>query len=244
MLFEDGWLVEAEGEERRPIVDARDVPTTLLGLARHNVANALAAAGGARALGATIEQVRDGLRSFAPTADQAFGRLNLYRHGDRIVIMDFAHNEAGVAVVLDVATGIAARGRNGRRPITAIIGTAGDRPDDALRGVGRIAAQAADILIIKETHKYLRGRTPEHIIGELRAGMAEAGADTSAIPVYGDEVSAIRGVLAGENQPPDAVERGVVFLMCQADREGVVRALAELGATPLDAAALREMLET
>ena len=55
-----------------------------------------------------------------------------------MVIVDFAHNEAGIAAVLDVAEGIAAGGAGGTAPITVIIGTAGDRPDDTLRGIGRI----------------------------------------------------------------------------------------------------------
>ena len=86
-------------------------PITIGGLARHNVANALAAAGGARALGATIEQVRDGLIDFRPTSERSPGRLNIYRLGNRIVIVDFAHNEAGISAILDVAEGIAGRGR-------------------------------------------------------------------------------------------------------------------------------------
>ena len=49
---------------RRRSWRSRCVPITIGGLARHNVANALAAAGGARGLGATIEQVRDGLIRF------------------------------------------------------------------------------------------------------------------------------------------------------------------------------------
>ena len=36
-------------------------------------------------------------------------------------------------------------------PITAIIGTAGDRPDDTLRGIGRIAAERAQRVAIKQT---------------------------------------------------------------------------------------------
>ena len=61
MLSDDGWLVEQEGEKSRRIMPAADIPATIGGLARHNVANALAAAGGARALGFTIAQVRAGL---------------------------------------------------------------------------------------------------------------------------------------------------------------------------------------
>ena len=119
-----------------------EVPIAIGGIARHNVANALAAAGGARALGATIDQVADGLRDFRPTADRSPGRLNLFRLGSRIVIVDFAHNEAGIAAVLDVAEGIAGGAAGRAAPITVIIGTAGDRPDDTLRGIGRIAARA------------------------------------------------------------------------------------------------------
>ena len=79
------------------IVEVARVPLTIGGLAPHNVANALAAAGGARGVGATIAQVRDGLIEFAPTADRSPGRLNLFRLGSRVIIVDFAHNEAGIA---------------------------------------------------------------------------------------------------------------------------------------------------
>jgi len=154
------------------IVRVAEVPATILGLARHNVANAIAAGAAARALGATIEQVAEGLRTFQPTADQAPGRLNFYRLGERLVIVDFAHNEAGVNVVLDVAEGLVGRRdeRAGRAFLTMIIGTAGDRPDDSLRGIGRIAAERADQVAIKETLRYLRGRTRESMIGEFRDG--------------------------------------------------------------------------
>ena len=58
------------------------------------------AAGGARGLGATIEEVSHGLTDFRPDADRSPGRLNLFRLGDKVIIVDFAHNEAGIAAVL------------------------------------------------------------------------------------------------------------------------------------------------
>ena len=158
-LVRDGWLTEVEGDAARRVVEVARVPITIGGLAGHNVANALAAAGGARGLGATIEQVRDGLLDFRPSTDRSPGRLNLFRLGSRLVIVDFAHNEAGISAVLDVAEGIAAGAAGRAAPITAIIGTAGDRPDDTLRGIGRIAAQRAQRVAIKETRRYLRGRS-------------------------------------------------------------------------------------
>ena len=181
-LVRDGTIVEANGATETPIVDVARVPITIGGLARHNVANALAAAGGARGLGATIAEVRDGFISFAPTAERSPGRLNLFRVGSRVVIVDFAHNEAGVGAVLDVAQGIAAGAAGRAAPITAIIGTAGDRPDDTLRGIGRIAAERAQRVAIKQTLRYLRGRTAESVVGELLVGIVAGGGDATARP--------------------------------------------------------------
>ncbi len=140
-LVRDGFIVEADGDRETRIVEVAAVPIAIGGLARHNVANALAAAGGARGLGATIEQVGRGLADFAPSTERSPGRLNLFRLGAKVIIVDFAHNEAGVGAVLDVAEGIAAGAAGRMAPITTIIGTAGDRPDDTLRGIGRIAAE-------------------------------------------------------------------------------------------------------
>ncbi len=89
-VLRDGRLLEQEGGEEREIMAVADLPVALGGLARYNVANALAAAGGARAMGATIEQVADGLRDFRPSAGMSPGRLNLFRLGGRVVIVDFA----------------------------------------------------------------------------------------------------------------------------------------------------------
>lgn len=225
-----GWLTELEGGEATAIVELRRIPVTIGGLARHNVANALAAAGGARALGATVAQVHDGLLDFRPSAERSPGRLNLYRLGARLIIVDFAHNEAGIAAVLDVAEGLAAGGAARAAPVTCIIGTAGDRPDDTLRGIGRIAAERAQRVAIKETRKYLRGRTAESVVGELLAGVTAGGGDAAAVPVYESETAALRAELVGRG--PDAPR--VIVLMCHEEREAVFDLLAELGARPVD----------
>ncbi|HUG30621.1 MAG TPA: Mur ligase family protein, partial [Candidatus Limnocylindria bacterium] len=167
-MVRDGRIGEAEGSAWRPISALTDVPIVLGGIARHNVANALAAAAASRAMGATIAQVRAGLKSFRPTTEDSRGRLNVFRDATRVVIIDFAHNEAGVAVLLDVAEAIA-KGVGGV-PVTGIIGLAGDRPDDTLRGVGRIVAQRVDRFVQKEMLHYLRGRTRESVLGEIRQG--------------------------------------------------------------------------
>ena len=244
-LVADGALVEQNGasDPGTEIVAVRDIPIAIGGLARHNVANALAASGGARALGASIDDVHDGLHDFRPTAEHSPGRLNVYRVGARIVIVDFAHNEAGIEALLDVAEGIAAGAAGRAAPITAIIGTAGDRPDDTLRGIGRIAARRTQRVAIKETLRYLRGRTRESVVGELVAGAVEGGKAASDIPVYESETVALRAEIngAGATGPnghggrPDGPR--VIALMCHEERDAVFTLLADLGARPVDVAA-------
>jgi cyanophycin synthetase len=231
-------LVEWAGEDEHELLDVADLPIALGGLARHNVANALAAAGGARGLGASRAQVADGLRDFRPSADLSPGRMNLFRLGQRTVIVDFAHNEAGTTAILDVAAGIAGGAAGRAAPITAIIGTAGDRPDDTLRGIGRIAAQRAQRVVIKETLSYLRGRDRRNVVDTILEGVAEGGGDPSRVRIYEGEAVALEGELVGSGAASSSAGRPdaprVVILFCHEQRDDVFALLARLGARQLD----------
>jgi cyanophycin synthetase len=236
-LVRDGVLGEAEGDRWRPLANLADVPVVLGGIARHNVANALAAAGAARAMGATLAQVGAGLRTFLPTTEDSRGRLNVFRDAGRVVVVDFAHNEAGVGVLADVAEAIAETlgegrgdGKGGRALVTFIVGLAGDRPDDTLRGVGRLIASRTDRLVQKEMLHYLRGRTRESVLGEVRGGAAEAGW-TGEIPLYVDEPTAVSGEL---DRTEGSAKPEVIVLLCHEDREGVYEVLAKRGLKPVN----------
>jgi cyanophycin synthetase len=236
-LLEEEELVEVDGARSTSIAPVAEVPITLGGLARHNVANALAAAGGARGLGASIDDVRHGLMDFKPSSERSPGRLNIFRLGPKVVIVDFAHNEAGVSAILDVAEGIAAGAAGRTAPITMIIGTAGDRPDDTLRGIGRIAGQRAQRVAIKETLRYLRGRTRESMVGEMLVGLRSAGVAAADVQVYESETEALRGELSLNGSTGGRPDAGrVIVLMCHEEREEVFRALANIGARPVEIA--------
>ena len=91
-----------------PIVD---VPVTLSGLSEHNIANALAATVAALGMGLPREAVVKGLRTFAPDPLHNPGRMNVYSlpltgGGQTTVIIDLAHNEAGLEALLRVAEGL------------------------------------------------------------------------------------------------------------------------------------------
>jgi cyanophycin synthetase len=230
-LVRDGMTGEAEGSAWRPIASVAEIPIVVGGAARHNLANALAAAAGARAMGASIDEVRQGLVSFDAGSDTSPGRLNVFRRGHRVVIVDFAHNEAGLEAVLDVADAIAAGLANPPASVAAIVGTAGDRPDDTLRGLGRIAASRLDRLALKETLRYLRGRSRESVLAELRAGAVEAGWH-GPLPAYETEPAALVAELDRATNEPE-----VLVMLSHEDREALFAILLDRGFAPVSAAA-------
>ena len=93
------------------------------------------------------DTIATGLRTFVNDAEHNPGRLNTYDVNGTTVILDFAHNEAGLAQLIAFARSDLA---NGARLIS-IIGTAGDRTDDSLRAIGKVAAEQSDVVIAKGT---------------------------------------------------------------------------------------------
>jgi cyanophycin synthetase len=154
VLAEKGRLLVARGEETHRLARLDEIPITFGGQARHMIENVLCATGATLALGLSTAEITAGLRTFGTDAADNPGRLHVYDMDGATVILDYAHNEVGLTHLLHLARGyLGAESR-----LTTIVGTAGDRSDDALRALGRIAAEQSDHIIIKETQRYLRGR--------------------------------------------------------------------------------------
>lgn len=164
LVVSDGAIVWHHDGVHQHIVTLDEVPITFRGRAEHMVENALAATAACLAVGLDAAQVAEGLRKFRNRPDQNRGRLNVYEVDGATVVVDFAHNEAGLKHLLQFARGFCAEG--GR--LYAVVGTAGDRDDTALKGIATIAAEQADGVVIKDTEKYLRGRSAGEMPGIMR----------------------------------------------------------------------------
>ncbi|HEV7785336.1 MAG TPA: Mur ligase family protein, partial [Thermoanaerobaculia bacterium] len=70
-LLEDGVLVLAQGNARTAVIQVEEIPVTLGGAARHNVANALGALGVAAAAGLSVDAIAKGLRSLTSNLGRA-----------------------------------------------------------------------------------------------------------------------------------------------------------------------------
>src|SRR6188472_2871654 len=179
-VLERGWLVlRAAGRRPRRLVEAAAMPVAFAGLSRYNIANALAAAAACDALGLTTRRIREGLLSFALDSEANPGRLNLFERRGVFAIVDFAHNEAGMEGLVQVARAVA-----GRHRVRLGYGTAGDRTDEILQRLG----------VIAEKRHYLRGRDLDEMNEILRAGAREGGFRRD-IPAVTTELGALRELL-------------------------------------------------
>ncbi len=229
-VLEEGVLV-LRGTGRRPrrLAAVEELPVTVAGLSRHNIANALAASAACDALGIPAPRIARGLRSFAQDAAANPGRLNIFERRGVFVVVDFAHNEAGMAGLMDVARAVA-----GRHKVRLAFGTAGDRTDEILHALGVLAGAAADLVIAEKRH-YLRGRDLDEMNEILRAGAREGGY-AGEIEAQPNEVAAIRALLA-------RAKRGdVCAVMAHAERTEVFDWLAGEGFEPVGTERLREVI--
>lgn len=217
----DGWVtVLAPGADPDPMVELVEVPMTLAGLSRFNIENALAAASAALAIGLSRADVITGLRTFRPDAEHNPGRMNLFSlPGGVSVVLDLAHNEAGLEALLEIMAGV-------RRPggrLMLGLGAVGDRTDELIDALGEIGAKGSDVVAIGHKESYLRGRTMDEIDALLRAGAARVG--VSDIDTYPTEVECLAALVA-RAEPGD-----VVGLMCHAERQAAYDWIAGHGGT-------------
>ncbi|QDH10883.1 Mur ligase [Nocardioides dongxiaopingii] len=223
----DGWVcVLRPNADPDPLVELVEVPMTLAGLSRFNVENTLAAASAALAIKIPRDTVVEGLRTFRPDAEHNPGRMNFFTlpgGPDTLgtsVVMDLAHNEAGLEALMEIMNGVRAPG--GR--LLLGLGVVGDRTDELIEKLGEIAARDSDVVAIGHKDKYLRGRTLEELETLMRTGAERVG--VTGVPAYPTEV-AVLAALVGQALPGD-----VVGLMCHAERQECYDWIAEHGGTP------------
>ena len=140
-----------------------DVRLPLVG--RHNVANALASAATAHALGVSLEMIAAGLRDVAVVP----GRLqrvepDAWRNGAKhgpIVFVDYAHTDAALASVLGALKPLTReRGR-----LICVFGCGGDRDRSKRPRMAAAVYGAADVAIVTSDNP--RGEDPQHIVDEI-----------------------------------------------------------------------------
>jgi cyanophycin synthetase len=177
-----------QGDSRELICHDYDIPITLQGAARHNVANALAASALTWSMGASLDNIRNGLTTMSQ--DDNPGRCNVYDINGYTVLVDFAHNPQALQALLDMASRLS----SGRKALC--FGQAGDRPDDLIRELARSAWESGlDRVFVSELAKYHRGRDEGAVFAVIRDELIECGATPEQIEHHMEEIESLDSAL-------------------------------------------------
>jgi UDP-N-acetylmuramyl tripeptide synthase len=216
---EDNNLVRIDGADRETICGASEVPITLAGAARHNIANALAAAALTEQLGVSLANIRSGLTTMSQEANP--GRSNLYPYQDFKVLVDFAHNPEAMQALFAMAHAIPAKRR------VLCFAQAGDRTDEQIRELTRSAwSIGLDLACIAELEKYRRGREEGEVFSIIRAELIKCGAREEQIRYFGTESESFDAAL-------EWAEAGDLVVILDLGRSSDIQTkLKEMGSEP------------
>lgn len=163
-VYENGYVTLCRGEWKMRVMQAHEIPITYGGKAEFMIQNVLPAIIAANLQGASIEDMKAGLSTFIPSPNQTPGRLNLFEFKKFTVLLDFAHNAAGMRALKKFTDTLEGTVKVG------LIAGIGDRREQDNNDIGSVAAEMFDEIIIRQD-KNLRGKTDQEIIRMLEDGI-------------------------------------------------------------------------
>lgn len=169
-VYENGYVTILKGKWKVRIEKVSNIPITYGGRAEFMIQNVLAATLACFVHGVSIEDLRVGLTTFNAGTAQTPGRLNFVEVGDVTVLMDYAHNPAGFGGLTDFI------GKLPNKYRTVVMNGTGDRRDEDIREMGRIAGANFDRIVIRRGH-YLRGRDENQTYDLIKEGIAKSKKD-------------------------------------------------------------------
>lgn len=212
---DQGNLVRMHASGNDIICAVDTIPLTLGGKAKHNVANALAAVAMASQLGVSDAAIKQGLQSMSFKHNP--GRLNLYTVEGVTVVVDYAHNPAGMQAMAQFA-----QAQKAARTLIAF-SQPGDRPDSLIRELTRAAwKMQPDKVIVSELAQYHRGRNHGEVFAVIQDELVSCGAHDGQVTHCDEELEALHFALEWA-EPGD-----LVVMLALADSQTIQQKLTAL----------------
>ncbi len=198
-IVENGYVTVCKGNWKIRVDKVVNIPLTFSGKAVFNIQNILPAVLAGFIRGFKIEDMRLALETFIPSPTQTPGRMNMFQFRNFQVMVDYAHNSAGFNAIAKFLEKVEAK------PKVGIIAGVGDRRDEDIVNLGKIAAQMFDEIIIRQDRN-LRGRTEEEIIDFMLAGVKSIDPNK--------EVKVIRSEIEAINYAINNAQKGAFIVIC------------------------------
>jgi cyanophycin synthetase len=172
-----------------PLLWTHLIPATMEGRAIFNVQNAMFAAAVAFSMDVTLDDIRQGLRTFDTTYFQAPGRMNVFDEHPFKVILDYAHNPPAIQAMVDFVEQLQPTGKK-----ICVLAAPGDRRDEDIREVAHLCAGRFDQYICRRDDNP-RGRDEREVPLMLRDALLAGGVDSEAITIEPLEQEAVQAAL-------------------------------------------------
>ena len=163
-VIEGGFVVVLNGDIKMKIEKVKEIPITFNGKAEFMIQNVLPVVLFGYVSGFETNTIKKALLSFNSSPELTPGRMNFFKFHDFEVMVDYAHNPAGIAAIGKFIKGYKSKWKTG------IIAAPGDRPTAQIIEIGKISAEFFDEIIIR-SDRDLRGRTEEEIQDLLLEGI-------------------------------------------------------------------------
>ncbi|ABK89998.1 cyanophycin synthetase [Francisella tularensis subsp. novicida] len=172
-----------------PVLWTHLIPATMEGKAIHNVQNSMFAIAICYSMGMSLDDMRDGLRTFVTSFYQAPGRMNWFEEHPFKVLMDYGHNPAAIKLVSQMIMNMEFAGRK-----ICVLASPGDRRDEDIAELAKTAAPYYDYFICKRDDD-TRGRAPDEVPRILKEALIEAGISADNIEIIESEKEAVDAAL-------------------------------------------------
>ncbi len=193
-VYENGFITIMKGTWKIRIDRAANFPITFGGKAEFNIANVLPVVLASHIRNFKIEDVKQALETFVPSAAQTPGRMNMFHFKNFTVMVDYAHNTHGIMAIGKFVKQVEATKRIG------VIAGVGDRRDEDTISLGAAAAEIFDEIVIRQDRN-LRGKSEQEIIDLILKGIKSVDANKK-VTVFKQEKESIDFVI--KNAPKGA----------------------------------------
>ncbi len=201
-FIKEGKFILTTPLETFILATVKEVPLTVNGFAKHNIENALNAIALSYELGCTPREISLGLLAYKNNYEENLGRANVFHIGSATVILDFAHNAAGLKAILEMSRAYS------QKRLKIMWGQTGDRMSMIDDMAGIIVDYKPVEVVVNELENYLRDQA---VIGQIPKRIEDA------LLKYNfpkSDIHHVENTLVGVNYALNSLEAGDVYILC------------------------------
>lgn len=208
----NGYLTLLVGENKVMLDKVEDIPLTLGGKAGFNIQNVMAAVLAAQASSFDMTLVVKALKSFHPSAEHTPGRMNTFRFRDFEVMVDYAHNAPSLQALGQYLSSL-------ERHKVGIVTGVGDRRDEDMINIGKVAGTIFDEIIIR-VDEDTRGRNARDIVSLVNRGIRMTSKKVPVEVIPGETDAVIHAV--------NTAKRGSLIVVATEKVDRAIRLMQDL----------------